>query len=88
MSNLFKSGLVLGVCLLSPTWAFAAIKEYHLNIDEKTKDRDLKTLLNTDIFRKYDGKIIRDLAQGLALKSILPAACREIINRRKTSHWF
>ncbi|WP_180063938.1 multicopper oxidase domain-containing protein [Acinetobacter sp. YH16042] len=36
MSNLFKSGLVLGVCLLSPTWAFAAIKEYHLNIDEKT----------------------------------------------------
>ncbi|WP_180147012.1 multicopper oxidase domain-containing protein [Acinetobacter sp. YH12052] len=36
MSNLSKSCLVLGVCLLSPTWAFAAIKEYHLNIDEKT----------------------------------------------------
>ncbi len=36
MSNLFKSCLMLGVCLLSPTWAFAAIKEYHLNIDEKT----------------------------------------------------
>ena len=36
MSIQFKSSLILGVCLLSPSWAFAAVKEYHLNIDEKT----------------------------------------------------
>ncbi len=36
MSIQFKSCLMLGVCLLSPSWAFAAVKEYHLNIDEKT----------------------------------------------------
>lgn len=59
-----------------------------LNIDEKIKGRDLKIFLDTDIFRKYDGKIIRELARELAQKTILPAACREIINRRKTSHWF
>ncbi len=59
-----------------------------LNIDEKIKDRDFKTLINTDIFRKYDGKIIREIAHGLAQKSILPASCHEIINRRKTSHWY
>lgn len=59
-----------------------------LNIDEKIKNHDLHIFLNTDIFRKYDGKIIRDLAQGLVQKSILPASCRDIINRRRTSHWF
>ncbi|WP_180080630.1 MULTISPECIES: copper resistance system multicopper oxidase [unclassified Acinetobacter] len=36
MSIQFKSSLILGVCLLSPSWVFAAVKEYHLNIDEKT----------------------------------------------------
>ena len=59
-----------------------------LNVEEKIKNRDLKAFLHTDIFRKYDGKIIRELAQGLAQKTILPASCREIINRRKTTHWF
>ena len=36
MSTPFKVCLVLGACLLSPSWVFAAVKEYHLNIDEKT----------------------------------------------------
>ena len=36
MSTPFKVCLVVGASLLSPSWVFAAVKEYHLNIDEKT----------------------------------------------------
>ncbi|MFH7767619.1 copper resistance system multicopper oxidase [Acinetobacter sp. BSP-28] len=35
MSIQLSQSLVIGVCLVSSSWAFAAVKEYHLNIDEQ-----------------------------------------------------
>lgn len=59
-----------------------------LNIEENLKNRDYRSLLEADIFRKIEVKIIRELAKGIKEKTILPAACREIIHKRRTSHWF
>ncbi|OTG65728.1 copper oxidase [Acinetobacter sp. ANC 4470] len=36
MSIKLSQSLLVGVCLVSSSWAFAAVKEYHLNIDEQT----------------------------------------------------
>ena len=36
MSIKFNQCLLVGVCLASPSWVFAAIKEYQLVIDEST----------------------------------------------------
>ncbi len=35
MSIKLTQSLLVGVCLVSSSWAFAAVKEYHLNIDEQ-----------------------------------------------------
>ncbi|OAL76190.1 copper oxidase [Acinetobacter sp. SFB] len=35
MSIQLNQSLLIGVCLLSSSWAFAAVKEYHLNINEQ-----------------------------------------------------
>ncbi|MGB9192092.1 multicopper oxidase domain-containing protein [Acinetobacter sp.] len=35
MSIQLSQSLVIGVCLVSSSWSFAAVKEYHLNIDEQ-----------------------------------------------------
>ena len=35
MSIKLTQSLFIGVCLVSSSWAFAAVKEYHLNIDEQ-----------------------------------------------------
>lgn len=35
MSIQLSQSLLIGVCLVSSSWAFAAVKEYHLNIDEQ-----------------------------------------------------
>ena len=35
MSIQLHQSLLIGVCLVSSSWAFAAVKEYHLNIDEQ-----------------------------------------------------
>ncbi len=36
MSIKLSQSLLVGICLLSSSWVFAAVKEYHLNIDEQT----------------------------------------------------
>ena len=34
MSIKFNQGLLAGICIVSSSWAFSAVREYHLNIDE------------------------------------------------------
>ena len=34
MSIKFNQGLLAGICIVSSSWAFSAVSEYHLNIDE------------------------------------------------------
>ena len=34
MSILFRQSLLIGLCVFSSSWTFAAVKEYHLTIDE------------------------------------------------------
>ncbi|MHA3893565.1 multicopper oxidase domain-containing protein [Acinetobacter sp. GXMZU3951] len=36
MSILFRQSLIVGLCIFSSSWAFAAVKEYHLTIAEAT----------------------------------------------------
>ena len=36
MSIQLSQSLLVGVCLFSSSWGYAAVKEYHLNIDEQT----------------------------------------------------
>ena len=35
MSIQLSQSLLVGVCLFSSSWVYAAVKEYHLNIDEQ-----------------------------------------------------
>jgi len=59
-----------------------------LTIESDLQTRDYKKLVDLDLFPKIDAKIIHELMLGLKEKTIAPAACRDIIRKRRSSHWF
>ncbi len=59
-----------------------------LRIEEDLQHRDYASLLELDVFRKIEVKIITDLAGGLKDRTIQPQACRDVIRKRRSSHWY
>ncbi|MGE8683802.1 MAG: multicopper oxidase domain-containing protein [Acinetobacter sp.] len=58
MSTPFKVCLVLGACLLSPSWVFAAVKEYHLNIDEKNINLTSKAVKKISVNGQFPAPLL------------------------------
>jgi len=59
-----------------------------LGIEQDLQSRDYKTLMEMDYFRLIDQKIIRDLVQAVADRTISTGECTLLVRNRKQSHWY
>jgi uncharacterized protein (TIGR02687 family) len=59
-----------------------------LNIEADLQPRDARALAALDYFQLIDQKILSDLVQGVANRTISAAECANLIWRRRTTHWF
>ena len=59
-----------------------------LGIEEDLQTRDYKTLIDVDIFHLIDQKIIHDLVNAVADKTISLGECTLTVRSRKQSHWY
>ena len=72
MSIQFKQSLILGVCLMSSSWSFAAVKEYQLVIDESPVNltgKSLSGLVSTDSFQLPCLNLRRAMMRSFVLKT-------------------
>ncbi|MEG0486505.1 MAG: copper resistance system multicopper oxidase [Acinetobacter sp.] len=58
MSIKLSRSVMLTVCLLSSSWGFAAVKEYHLNIDEGTVNVTAKPLKRITVNGKFPAPLL------------------------------
>ncbi|OTG63117.1 copper oxidase [Acinetobacter sp. ANC 3903] len=58
MSIQLTQSLVIGVCLVSSSWAFAAVKEYHLNIDEQSVNITGKSLKRITVNGQFPAPLL------------------------------
>ncbi|MCG2609621.1 multicopper oxidase domain-containing protein [Acinetobacter sp. SM34] len=58
MSIQLSQSLVIGVCLVSSSWAFAAVKEYHLNIDEQSVNITGKSLKRITVNGQFPAPLL------------------------------
>jgi len=59
-----------------------------LNIEQDLHQRDYHTLVELDLFRLIDQKIISDLSGCVADRTISASDCSAIIRQRRRMHWF
>lgn len=57
-------------------------------IETDLQERELRTLVGLDHYRLIDQKIISDLVQGVAGRTISAQECREIIATRRSTYWY
>ena len=58
MSIIFRQSLMLGLCLFSSSWALAAVKEYHLTIDEGMVNVTGKLLKRITVNGKFPAPLL------------------------------
>ncbi|WP_166171052.1 copper resistance system multicopper oxidase [Acinetobacter sp. SA01] len=58
MSIQLSQSLVIGVCLVSSSWTFAAVKEYHLNIDEQSVNITGKSLKRITVNGQFPAPLL------------------------------
>ena len=58
MSIQFKQSLILGVCLMSSSWSFAAVKEYQLVIDESPVNLTGKSLKRISVNGQFPAPLL------------------------------
>ncbi|WP_010115223.1 copper resistance system multicopper oxidase [Acinetobacter sp. P8-3-8] len=58
MSIKLSQSVIIAVCMLSSTWGFAAVKEYHLNIDEGTVNVTGKPLQRITVNGKFPAPLL------------------------------
>jgi uncharacterized protein (TIGR02687 family) len=59
-----------------------------LGIEDDLRSRNYKNLIGIDYFELIDREIIRGLIRDLGLKSISPAECVSLVNKRRETHWY
>jgi len=59
-----------------------------LNVAADLQDRDVRHLVDLDLFELVDRKIISDLARDVAGRTVSADECAEILNKRGRTHWF
>jgi len=64
MSIKLTQSLLVGVCLVSSSWAFAAVKEYHLNIDEQMVNIIGKPLKRITVNGQFPAPLPRNFEEG------------------------
>lgn len=71
--------------------AFETLSERYaglLNIEQDLAGRDYRALVELDLFRIIDQKIISDLAQAVARRTLPAADSAAVIRQRRRMHWF
>lgn len=65
-------------------------REYEatLNIEEDLAAKDYHDLIDMDLFRLIDQKIISGLVQDIAERTISSGECARIVRQRRQSHWY
>ena len=59
-----------------------------LNIEADLQSQDTRKLIELDLFRLIDQKIISDLARQVAERTLPAVECSALIRQRRRSHWF
>lgn len=71
--------------------AFETLSETYagiLDIESDLQGRETGTLVELDLFRLIDLKILADLVQRVADRTLAAGDCTNLIWRRRTLHWF
>lgn len=58
-----------------------------LGIENDLHGRDVRNLVELDLFEAIDRKILGDLVSAVAQRTLAPAAVEQIVRRRRQSHW-
>ena len=59
-----------------------------LNIQDDLQMRDYRALIEIDLFRLVDQKILSELAHGVAERTLPTAECSNLLRQRRRSHWY
>jgi uncharacterized protein (TIGR02687 family) len=59
-----------------------------LNVEQSLAGQELRPLLPLDYFRLIDQKIVHDLVQAVAARTLPAAEVTRIVERRRASHWY
>jgi uncharacterized protein (TIGR02687 family) len=59
-----------------------------LGIEKDLQNRDIRKLIELDLFRLIDQRILSELAQQILARTITAGECANLIWRRRTTHWF
>lgn len=76
---------------LSQHPAFEALSEEYaaiLNIQNDLLNRDYRGLVELDLFRLIDQKILSELARGVGERTLSSEQCAALIRQRRQGHWF
>jgi uncharacterized protein (TIGR02687 family) len=71
--------------------AFEMLSEEYskvLNIEQDLQHQDFRKLIEMDIFRLIDQKILSELERNVADRTISTADCGSIIRQRRQEHWY
>jgi uncharacterized protein (TIGR02687 family) len=59
-----------------------------LSIEQDLQARDYRTLLELDLFRLIDQKVITDLVRHVSQRTISASDCLAAVRQRRRSHWY
>ncbi len=59
-----------------------------LGIESKLQNEDFRDLIELDYFHLIDQKILSELARQVLDQSISAGECRQIVRRRRNTHWY
>jgi uncharacterized protein (TIGR02687 family) len=59
-----------------------------LGIEKDLADRELQEIVDLDFFRLIDQRILADLVQQVADRTLSATACADVIRRRRSGHWY
>lgn len=59
-----------------------------LNIENDLQARDYRALVEMDLFRLLDQKILSDLVVQLTRRTVSPIECAALLRKRRQSHWY
>ena len=59
-----------------------------LNVEQTLAQYQVKDLLDIDLFKIIDFRILEALRDGVSRRTMNPLECRTIVQRRATTHWY